>query len=110
MKASKRLKRLRVIPTIFSRGLSITPTALTPVRSGASIRCAQRWVVPIGLLNLDSVHAAFQGLMMSMPQPSKSFTFRVAMAAPQARTIAAIWQSASMIGLPAERRAAAISA
>ena len=34
-------------PTTFSRGFSISATALTPVRSGGSIRWASRWVVPI---------------------------------------------------------------
>lgn len=63
-----------------------------------------------GLFNLDGVHLAFQGLIKSMPQPSKSGVFRVATGAPWACAIAAIWQSACMIGRPAARRAAAMIA
>ena len=58
----------------------------------------------------NSVHPGPQGLMTPMPQPSKSFKLRVATTAPVELAIAAIWQSASMIGLPDARRAAAISA
>jgi hypothetical protein len=62
------------------------------------------------LFNLDSVHSPPHGLITSIPQPSKSRVLRVATGIPVARAIAAIWQSASAIGRPADRRPEAISA
>jgi hypothetical protein len=47
---------------------------------------------------------------MSIPHSLKSLTFRVAMVAPWVAAMAAIWQSASRMGRPAARRAAAIAA
>ena len=55
-------------------------------------------------------HGGDQGSMISTPRFSKSRTLRVATVMPRERAIAAIWQSAGVIGRPAERRAAAISA
>lgn len=63
-----------------------------------------------GLFDLDSVHSPPQGLIMSIPQPSKSRVLRVTTGIPVARAIAAIWQSASAIGRPSDRRPAAILA
>lgn len=63
-----------------------------------------------GLFDLDSVHSQPHGLITSTPQPSKSRVLRVATGIPAARAIAAIWQSASGIGRPDDRRPAAISA
>ena len=54
--------------------------------------------------------APIHGSITSMPVSEKSPTFRVATAMPSERAIAAIWQSASGIGRPMRRRAAAISA
>ena len=51
-----------------------------------------------------------QGLMIAIPQCSKSAALRVATAASLARAMEAIWQSASRIGRPTERREAAIAA
>ena len=51
-----------------------------------------------------------QGSITCNSQPAKSCTFRVAKAAPRDRAMAAIRASASEIGRPARRRAAAISA
>ena len=51
-----------------------------------------------------------QGSMTAIPQCSKSAPLRVATAASLARAMAAIWQSASRIGRPTERREATIVA
>jgi hypothetical protein len=63
-----------------------------------------------GLFDINSVHSPPHGLITSIPQPSKSRVLRVTTCIPVARAIAAIWQSASAIGRPAERRPTAISA
>ena len=57
-----------------------------------------------------AVGPAVQGSSTTMPQSAKSPAFRVATAASRARAMAAIWQSASRIGRPRERRDAAIAA
>jgi hypothetical protein len=57
-----------------------------------------------GAISAYAVHGSW------IPHPSKSDTFRVAMAAPRDAAIAAIWASACEIGRPARRRAAAIGA
>lgn len=54
--------------------------------------------------------SSIQGSMTGIPQCSKSAPLRAATAAPLARAMAAIWQSASRIGRPMERREAAIVA
>lgn len=56
-----------------------------------------------GLFDFNGVHWSFQGLITSTPQPSKSFTLRVATGVPAARAMAAIWQLASVIGRPASK-------
>ena len=77
--------------------------------------------IPLGIpqqgVNLDagerfgrSAHKPSQGLNISIPMSSKSRTLRVATAIPRERAIAAIWQSACVIGLPRWRRTAAIPA
>jgi len=63
-----------------------------------------------GLFDLDSVHSPPHGLITSIPQPSNSHVLRVTTGIPVARAIAAIWQSASAIGRPTDRRPAAIAA
>ena len=57
-----------------------------------------------------AAHSPFHGSEMSIPASSKSRTLRVATAMSRDRAIAAIWQSATGIGRPTRRRAAAISA
>ena len=54
----------------------------------------------------DAVH----GLITAIPQCAKSSTFLVASAASLARAMAAIWQSASRMGRPKDRREAATAA
>ena len=88
---------------------------------------AKPWMAEVGLTDEDmeamkgaagSVALAdsaegqsqFQGLMTSIPQPSKSLTFLVAIDALTERAMAAIWQPAWLIGWPTERRVAAIAA
>ena len=51
-----------------------------------------------------------QGSITSIPQPSKSLTSLVATDALRERAVAAIWQSAWLMGCPAARRPAAIRA
>ena len=63
-----------------------------------------------GCGKLLCAHPFAQGLITSIPLPSKSSTSLVATAAPRQRAIAAIWQSAWLMGRPAARRAAAITA
>ena len=46
------------------------------------------------LFDFNGVHAAVQGLIRSISQPSKSGVLRVATVAPQAWAMEAIWQSA----------------
>ncbi len=55
-------------------------------------------------------HPSAQGLITSIPLPSKSPMSLVTTDAPRLRAIAAIWQSAWLMGRPAARRAAAITA
>lgn len=57
-----------------------------------------------------AAHSPFHGSEISIPASSKSRTLRVATAMSRDRAIAAIWQSATGIGRPTRRRAAAISA
>ncbi len=81
------------------------------------MRMTQAGVIPVAYSNVAveilsdnaSVYAV-HGLMTSTPQSSKSFTLRVARLAPRERAIATIMASNWLIGLPAVRREAAISA
>ena len=63
-----------------------------------------------GSLDQDEAQSPAQGSMSAIPQCSKSAALRVATAAPVARAMAAIRQSASRIGRPRDRRAAAMAA
>ena len=47
-----------------------------------------------GLFDFNGVHAAVQGLIRSISQPSKSGALRVATVAPRVWAMEAIWQSA----------------
>ena len=83
-------------------------SGLMPASSGPRGRCTDADGGP-GRFQGDARSSA-QGSMTAIPQCSKSAPLRVATAASRARAIAAIWQSASRIGRPAERREAAITA
>ena len=61
-------------------------------------------------MRLRQFPASAQGLIISIPHPTKSVVLRVARTAEWQATIAAIWQSNWLIGRPAERRLTAMAA
>ena len=91
----------------FSHALVENPSkAYEQTRDGLRLPGARRDREPSRGPLVYAVH----GLMTSTPQSSKSFTLRVARLAPRERAIATIMASNWLIGLPAVRREAAISA
>ena len=85
-----------------------------PASSGPRSRCTDAESGPAETWRpgrcQGNARSSAQGSMTAIPQCWKSVPLRVATAASLARAMAAIWQSASRIGRPTERREAAIAA
>ncbi len=83
--------------------VQMLPSAQNPLAEVGQAVLSRRYL-------LRCTHPPAQGLISSILIPSKSSTSLVATDAPRQRAMAAIWQSAWLMGRPAARRAAATTA
>jgi len=101
--------------SVFQEFLRIVRTDTGCTLDSNSVRCSQGSSNQRGPNENPAAMDEFcaysiQGLITVIPHPSKSWTLRVATAAPCAQAMAAIWPSNALIGRPAVLRSAPMRA